>query len=153
LGLLGGVVGIDAMEAGRELDVLVAEKVMGARWIDYPWHNGTIKKYLTDDGAAIPRGYDFEHLDGTRIIDWNAWQFSTDISEAWELVEKLTPYGGKVRFMIDRKTDSPNEDIQWRAMFSDGVYWIYGESHAPTAELAICRSALKVAMREVGVGK
>jgi len=55
------------MNAGRELDMLVAEKVMGWTWSD------TFNCYCYSDGR--PLGYPFVP--------------STDISDAWKAIEKL----------------------------------------------------------------
>lgn len=52
---------IDAMEAGREMDALVARQVMG--WPEQDCHPGALA--------------------------WAGWSPSTDIDSAWDVVEKM----------------------------------------------------------------
>ena len=60
---------IDNMQAGRELDALVSEKVMGIKWPGVFW-----------DGD--PDSHFF-----------NRRAYSTDIAAAWQVVEKLKERG------------------------------------------------------------
>jgi|SRR3990170_898451 len=108
---------IDSMPAGRELDVLIAEKVM--EW-----------KYIS--GARIRDGFDTP-------------RFSTDISAAWEVVEKFD-------YLYLFRLDHPIEDYagrigRWEAklVFKEkrGVDKRFYYALADTAPLAICRAALK----------
>ena len=90
------------MKAGRELDALVAEKVMGwkrMRWIDfhsvergfrgedlrksltYSWHNA--------DGCMTENAKDMDDYYNPSY----AWSPFTDIAAAWEVVEKLVEMG------------------------------------------------------------
>lgn len=114
------------MKAGRELDALVAEKVMGESWCQ-----------LMKDGEATsetgPRkclcgaiGYPYEHHR----------PYSTDIAAAWEVVEKIGLFTDKQLVLAH-----------------DGQNWIICEEVTPagcqmilasadTAPLAICLAAL-----------
>jgi len=64
---------IMAMEAGRELDALGAENVMG-------WERAVIRKYAGESwktGDELMAGVEY-------------WHPSTDIAAAWEVVDKFT---------------------------------------------------------------
>jgi hypothetical protein len=61
------------MEAGRELDALVAEKVMG-------WHPKSVADFAGET-------YDlWEKPDGSVVSLWHIPEFSTDIAVAWQLL-------------------------------------------------------------------
>lgn len=103
------------LTAGRELDALVAEKVMG--WAP------------RDAGA------------GDRLIYVGAWahceslpHYSTDIAAAWQVVEKLAADGLYVHvgYCLGRTEASVNSPLD-----------IIDNAYAPTAPLAICLAALK----------
>lgn len=64
---------IPNMPAGRELDALVAEKVMGGKLLFPPPHNAVYKN-------------------GTWVRGLLNWHPSTDIAAAWEVNEKAGPY-------------------------------------------------------------
>lgn len=105
----------DEMPAGREMDALVAEKVMGIKRGDRPgeWLN-ELGNWLCDTEDIPP--------------------YSTSISAAWEVVDKMDCY-----FKMTRS------DL--------GLYWEFygpklGFSYAPTVPLAICRAALKAVSNE-----
>lgn len=105
---------IDEFEAGRELDALVAEKVMG--------------RILIPDEVL-------KHTSATNFEDIPA--YSTDISAAWQVVEKMLELGAYVDIGIDKygaQVQLDNYDGKWES----------GESiRADNAPLAICRAALK----------
>jgi len=87
-------------KAGRELDALVAEKVMGLRWrrFDYPpagssFAYGKPWTWLSSSYAGgDPEG------DETRYID-NVRHYSSDIAAAWEVVGELVSLGARVNVM------------------------------------------------------
>ena len=118
---------IDKLEAGRELDALVAEKVMGleisqtSRGTDNP----TIR-VITD---GVP------HYRTMRC-------YSTNISAAWEVVEKL-----QQQFHLRLNSPFDFGDPYFAGFTPLGVTGFNGrpdfEASAPTAPLAICRTALK----------
>jgi hypothetical protein len=71
-----------SMEAGRELDALVAEQVMGWKRETYSfnnWRDGKVES-MELSGLMGP--------DGLREVDQFPF-YSTDIAAAWEVVEKL----------------------------------------------------------------
>jgi len=104
---------MEEMKPGRELDALVAEKVMGwapeypGGWLHPPRNHPNRKKYLDHDGCSVLQPY------------------STDIAAAWEVVEKI-------EYNLELI-----EDEEWIASFF-GVR-AFGKS----APHAICLAALK----------
>jgi hypothetical protein len=100
------------LDAGRELDVLVAEKVMG-------WTN------LRTTKAGMRRGTPAEYPH----IGHEVPPYSTDMSAAWEVVEKMREREGYAGV-------ESNHDL-WEA--SMGPWYV---ATAETAPLAICRAAL-----------
>lgn len=118
---------IDEMEAGREMDAMVAEKVMG-------WERGAVC-------WMIPNNTPGERIGP--LID--EWQPSTDIAAAWEAVEKclLLGYGLNIR-----KAFYDEEEDRWYIAVTINLknksssvarFTVFDE----TAPLAICRAALK----------
>ena len=109
------------MEAGHELDVLVAER-LGLKW------DSKYKYWNFPDGT---------YAYGEPFLP----DYSTSIAAAWELVPRVDSY----RFSITR------QDGQWFASFDaqekDSQFyprtWSMGWGKADTAPLAICLAFLK----------
>ena len=129
---------IRGMEAGRRLDALIAEKLMGWHWVNSPPDiDGNYEGIpilippnltLNDLEPVLPKRGPVGHVGIPR--------FSTDIGSAWQLVERLATMEGPV-------------SIAWGIYGSEGnkasVVTMYGPGPgvvAPTAPLAICRAAL-----------
>jgi alkyl hydroperoxide reductase subunit AhpC len=101
------------MKAGRELDALIAERVMG-------W-----KVVYSDEPVVVSASFPYP-------FPFNP---STDISDAWQVVEKLQSLGMTVHIIASK----------------DGWYsvdvWVDGTllytSDAETAPLAIVKASLK----------
>lgn len=118
------------LTAGRELDALVAEKVMG-------WH------IVTDFDLRPPekhwnnaKGY-VCLVAGNKLNDgreMKGFSPSTDIADAWKVVEKMRERGLDVylRFVST-----------WTAEFDSVSGDVNGFADADTAPLAICLAALK----------
>lgn len=102
------------MEAGRGIDLLIEEKVMGISA-----KPGTI-------------GADFKKL----CIRPYGKRYSTDISAAWEVVEKMNAYWHYELFMH-------SGDGRKEASFIDSRKDKYVKAKAETAPMAICLAALK----------
>lgn len=132
------------LPAGRELDALVAEKMMG-----YVWRksNRSGKRCICRPDRC-PDWFD-SPADGTEplVSDWDSYPFtpaySTDIAAAWEVVERLL-----VRRMYPDLVSS-NYPVVWTCevdSYSDPEAatdpWPV-KSCADTAPLAICRAALQ----------
>ena len=124
------------MKAGRELDALVAEKVMGwdgchsIHYCEDTWYN-----YCKNPGCYAT-GADEDEMIGS----WDGDEppipgckgyppYSTSLAEAWLVVEKA------LYFRLEREG-------QWHCelVFKRGPA---GHASADTAPLAICRAALK----------
>jgi hypothetical protein len=121
---------------GRELDALVAEKVMGWIWVKRtdlnrtPEHPGFTPwtRYLTN----LPLAEWQVPTDESLPIDYpfSLPEYSTDIAAAWEAVEKLLNlFQGVYR-----------RDATWIACFDNGNRQY---AYADTAPHAICLAALK----------
>jgi hypothetical protein len=101
------------MPAGREMDALIAEKVMRLKMegSHHYWMNGA------GAVASIPR-------------------YSTDIAAAWDVVEKLCDETGCDIVKVCKR-DSELGRGYWSCIFGQGH-----ESFGNTAPEAICRAAL-----------
>lgn len=110
------------LAAGRELDALVAERVMGWRSIG-------------SDGISTFGDPPNDPLDlsGTGDGHFHVPRYSTDISAAWEVVEKAKDW----RITID---GGEYHGDSWGVKIAnnDGYFYGFGD----TAPLAICRAAL-----------
>ena len=72
--------------------------------------------------------------------------YSTDISAAWEVVEKMCD-GDKNKFMIYRFGFGPKKPkIRWRVSWGQGWENLLSYCDAESAPLAICRAALLAVM-------
>lgn len=119
------------MEAGRELNALVAEHVMGWRWLslepEFPEQKALYPPDLEVDQVSWCVGDDPKEL---------AEDYSTDIRAAMNVVEKLN----RLWFEIGRENAG---GVRWDAIFyndpdlKDSVHVT-----ADTAPLAICLAAL-----------
>lgn len=112
--------------AGRALDALVAEKVMG--WTRHP--DSWPPMYREPGDELRPPG------SGYAVVP----SYSTAIAAAWEVVEamRLKFY----RFLINGGIYDTNWGASFHANFASGDDYFHG--YADTASLAICRAALKV---------
>ena len=118
-----------AMEAGRDLDVLVAEEILG---IEVEWDYSPL-----DPNHVLPR-LPFHKGESRVAIDSSAhgventiYKYSTDISAAWQVVEKMLPPS-----QIHRCLD----DTYW-VVFGFNTM-IKPHIEAKTAPEAICKAAL-----------
>lgn len=118
----------------RELDAAVAEKVMG--WKLYDYENGRYAKTKADYVDAYTNdGWGWEGRSGDEYA--HQWSPSTDISAAWEVVERVK--SAKVRFLILC-------DAEWCAaeFFAVETGERIGEASLPPKQItrAICLAAL-----------
>jgi hypothetical protein len=118
------------MKAGRDLDALVAEKVMGMNQFPHePLDSmGMCHRCFRPAGLgdALPKSCDPPH-------------YSTDITAAWEVVEKLDLLG---EWELWRHTDPYTKEPKWIVGRAD---YEQGETYAvaDTAPLVLCLAALK----------
>lgn len=108
------MINTDEMQAGQELDVIVAAKIM--EWV------------LSDRGFYYRAGHPESHN------SLQNWKPSTDIAAAWLVVEKLT--GPKVNLILERDWDG----VYYSRFSSVGASEDFCSAY--TAPLAICRAAL-----------
>jgi hypothetical protein len=119
------------LEAGRELDTLVAEKVMGLT---------ADKEHCPYCGAEMWIG-----ALRSRCSSCSEWRYgwyknySDDISAAWEVVEKIREYIECIW---------PNDRGLWSLLSYERLEEGLTTVSAETAPLAICRAALLAVMGE-----
>jgi hypothetical protein len=115
------------MPAGLEMDVLIADTVLGLvecdRWRAQRYYP---PEYIKDKG-------DCEH-EHCRPVGF-CTSYSTDIAAAWEVVEKMRADGNEPDVWVDGDGD-------WRCSVFVGEPPKEFSWYAPTAPLAICRAAL-----------
>ena len=115
---------IDELEAGRELDALVAEKVMG-------WH-------VTPRGRCISPGYNPDCYKGGYLgAPFDVPKYSTDIAAAWEAHRKIIMPSTELAFNYARELE-----------IAAGACWGGNDCNVLDVlryltPLAICRAALK----------
>jgi hypothetical protein len=118
----------------RKIDRLVAEKVMGFETEGFEWSKGTMQFVYKDTGAAL--------------ITKNIPYYSSNIADAWQVVEKL-----RSRYVYIDLTN--NDDLYCCELMeqdweNESRYFTY-YTDAETAPLAICLAALKAVGVEVEV--
>ena len=115
------------MKAGRELDALIAEKVMGWK----ATHKDERHLWFNEGKPSPPTRFCAEEDFGDNPFWWSP---SRSIADAWLVVEKL----GK-RFDVSRcRAYQEIEAWFWEASFHNGP-----DAQAATVPLAICLAALK----------
>lgn len=109
------------MDEGRELDALIAEKIMG-------WTEVTNKRHA--DGSWSGVRHDWQ----SPVVD-DVPHYSTKIKSAWKVVEKMRS---------NYELDLSDHILFWTARFTKMKDTIPLVTEAPTAAHAICLAALKV---------
>jgi hypothetical protein len=125
------------MPAGREMDALIAEKVMGAKWID-----GCLR-YSEDEKWMV------RILCGVTIHARTLPLFTEDIAAAWQAGMHIHE---KYKCQFDVGTVPPHAQTDERKFFCRiaggkleyANYDLTLVMYAPTAPLAICRALLQV---------
>lgn len=125
----------DEIEAGQKLDLMIAEKVMG--WRNLEWRKGK------NDGRTFsPEGYYGEGPDRACYLTHG---YSTNIASAWLVVESMRNLGWF--FTLDDVWPcawKEGKRSEWRVVrFCNGATTV--EGMATSEALAICRAALKAA--------
>jgi hypothetical protein len=144
-----------SLDEGRELDALIAERVMGYRWCVWPNVESRFLDLHWDKERAGSTPLPATGDEPTSHYALSTVPcYSTDIAAAWQVVEKIAARNGDTVVSVthnsrdgeriggEEKYFCTIEDI------SDGIEeW---EAEGVTAPLAICRAALKaVADKEV----
>ncbi len=133
------MIDVDKLEAGLELDALVAAKVMGAAARRHNWVEAGYPGSLDSWTACEYCGKKI-----TQAIEKDSCPppYSTDIAAAWEVVELFQKRGTiNLRFF-----QGGGPEVAWKVrirpdILRDGDPGV--EEAAETAPLAICRAALK----------
>jgi hypothetical protein len=130
----GAVAGALSMDAGRELDMLVAEKVMGCQWRRF----GNLGEVLSPPNSL--HSWADTHR-GERRPTFMLPAYSTDIAAAWEVVEAAGPF---VKLTHGIALDGQTQGWLWECLLyrKDEVSPRQAFAHGVTAPLAICRAAL-----------
>lgn len=115
------------MNPGRELDALIAEKVMGLLI------NGTAEHA---DGSVEPA---FGNANGISGQAYPARNYSTDIAAAWQIAEKLKEKKLYLSLSITRF----GSDQAYEASVSNQIGARICGEYGDTPAIAICRAALK----------
>lgn len=141
---------VDLMEAGRELDALVAERVIGAKWYAFtdPGDTGTSRILRLDSdargslrrGLIVPAQMD-EPIDSFYGYD-GLPRYSTDIGAAWEVAEKMVS-DGHVFIVKGDGLRTGDFSPRWTVLCDN-----LPRTDADSAPLAICRAALKAQLKE-----
>lgn len=123
------------MKAGRELDALIAKKIMGWKQEYIQSVSGEWHPMWKEPEYLIPPG-----SYKAQVVP----PFSTDLAAAWKVVKKLMEYGDVfIEFWSDDEWFVANKPVGVRedaaCASCDGRKT--GESSVP---LAICRAALKI---------
>ena len=121
------------MPAGREMDTLVAEKIMG-------WERGNI--------SALPQGdipvWHTGEGKGWKTHQSINWSPSTVINSAWEVVEKILEKPCSINVQTEFHSDGNHSSCFIHPYPRGTTNLIMG--HGSTAPLAICRAALLAVM-------
>ena len=137
------------LKAGRELDALVAEKVMGLgaielrRCIPDPESGGWI------EGASLPEAdcVTLQPCSAEIVADEKFWEavprYSTSIGDAWKVVEKLSSPGWI--FAMD-DVGSVGEQLAWHVSFTE----VNGERHGEVNRISAPEAIVVAALRAVG---
>ena len=126
---------IEKMQAGRELDALIAEKVMGWEWR---------KTSLNDEQKVLVMG-NYNPLDDSTDFWWGddvmklVPYYSRDIAAAWQVVEKMREEGLDIDITVRPKIEYGCRVAPRGECNTDNVVFLA----STTAPLAICRAALK----------
>lgn len=127
------------MEAGRELDALVAEKVMRLSPCD-AWQ---MFRWTMNGGEWIHRN-EICQYDNKCYPAQNCPYYSTDITAAWEVVVKME----NDDYWWTAEDVNPNSDpVAYSCTFSKNGKWYTAEWDF-SMPLAICKSALLAVLGE-----
>ena len=127
------------MKASRELDALVAEKVM-----EWEWHWLPSGYWLHDRPKGISGAYRKSHESPVEVM--NVPKYSVGIAAAWQVIEKWDEQGWDWEI-----TTGKNNIHVWVLTDNERVFAHRGI--APEAPLAICLAALKACGVELEAGE
>lgn len=119
---------MEHINPGRKLDILIAKEIFGTEVIHLNQRGGHRIDYVAANNEYNNPIISMDMVDG-----WRLKRYSTNIEDAWEIVEKLGKQG-----------------VQWRfsnKAFSNTYWWAYTEDvmgvQGETIMHAICLAALQ----------
>ena len=127
----------EELEAGRELDAMIAERVFGEPYPapieEYPWWSSAPvyspkRQWIA---SATIGGGENAHI-------WSPRRYSTEIAAAWSVVERVDNRNSVVKDL--------GVHTFGLARYDDGTYaamFFNASARANSAPLAICRAALR----------
>lgn len=128
---------IEEMPAGREMDALVAEKVMGLTVVPDLISGSGFR--ATD--MSRPSAFQPELEPPMPLFEANPIKpYSTDIAAAWEVVEKI-----RLNATLDHIEERHEAEGVWVVQFcakTSNEPWWHEHAYGDTVPLAICRAAL-----------
>lgn len=124
------------LPAGRELDALVAEKVMGLGKIEWMWCKRTD---FAGDPFCVKQPCHVDRVYGWRVVP----RYSTDIAAAWTVLDKMQERGFAMR--LNQFCTFKDHPLlwHWACEIATSPVSVVSSEFEPTAELALCRAALK----------
>ena len=131
------------MKPGRELDKLIAEKVFGEQFL--PFADWAKTNKLDISNIELGNYAELEHFQLLHQEAEDSWmsslpQFSTDISAAWQVVEKLENDG--FYYIVSNDLKGVLSRSTWASFGKFGELII--KAKGETVPEAICLAALKV---------
>ena len=128
---------VTQMEAGRALDVLIAEKVMGMALPDWTPTHGEVSSSHSSSLRSRWHLWPWEirYWGTEKPIQWEPRRYSSDIAEAWRVLEKLK--GGSFP-MVSVNCGEPG----WWVVLYPATGSFTETDYHETAPLAICLAAL-----------
>ena len=121
---------------GRDLDVAVAERIMGWRWLNLPDIRRPCFKPPGEIAQFLPKFVERNTVTCSDSPPDRLPHYSTDIAAAWQVVEAMRPEHG---FWIDGDDGYAVEFQHGMPRMAD---YRHGRASAPTAPEAICKAAL-----------
>ena len=122
------------IEAGKELDVLILQRFFGVKKIYYMDDEGSVSNSPTNSPYYIPSGKPWRtHRIDSRYVPY----FSTDVSEAWRVVVKMSEPPTTM------EAASKAENTKFAYIIERERLWACTEQEAA---LRICRAALLAVM-------
>ena len=128
-------------EAGRKLDALIAERVMG--WVSTELPLTEFLKRTIGDEKIVP-GWLEDDCSDWRTNPHTLPPYSSDIAAAWKVIEKINNTFGIKFVVLPTGVTGIEMAKQLPAEFGYAVKVVVD---APTFPLAVCRAAL--AMKDV----
>lgn len=126
---------INGMEAGKALDALVAQRVMGLTPCPH-WAYSSMMRVQ----ASWMKTADCPHASDECFWAKHPAEYSRNIAAAWIIVDHLRQTGWRTS-LFSHYSHGPDRPFEWGCNFVNGIERNV-VSYGPAAPLAICRSSL-----------